>query len=136
VDEIDDMDEIDELAERDPLLAAYEQVFSRAFASRDAAAVLRAAREDGSLPKELRDALARIDEHGVRLSNLIVTRVRFERLLQGSARAVRWFEDDPRTFAAAFKRYQDEVAPTAAFPPDEARAFETWVREGWLDPGR
>src|SRR5687768_16024843 len=105
------MDESEDFPERDPLLAAYERVFARAFASRDAAAVLRAARKDDSLPRELRDALARIDEPGVRLTNLIVTRVRFERLLHGSARAVRWFEDDPSAFAAAFKRYQDEVAP-------------------------
>ena len=130
------MDEIDEIVEQDPLLAAYERVFARAFASRAAAAVLRAARADESVPRELRDALARIDETGVRLTSLIVTRVRFERLLHGSARAVRWFEDDPSAFAAAFKRYQDEVAPTAAFPPDEARAFDAWVGEFWPDRGR
>ena len=114
-------------AEPDPVLAAYERLFARTFASRDPVAVLRAAREDETVPGELRNALAGADETGVRLTGLIVTRVRFERLLNGSVRAARWFESDPRGFAAAFKRYQDEVEPTAAFPPDEARAFEAWL---------
>lgn len=121
------MDERSGSAASDPVLAAYERLFARAFASRDPAAVLRAAREDPSLPRELSHMLASVDETGVRLSGLIVTRVRFERLLNGSQRALRWFEDDPRGFAAAFKRYQDEVEPTAAFPPDEARAFDAWL---------
>jgi hypothetical protein len=114
----------------DPALAAYERLFARAFASRDPAAVLRAARSDASVPRELAEALERSDETGIRLSGLIVARIRFERLLNGSPRAAAWFEDDPRAFAAAFKRYQDEVEPRAAFPMDEARAFEEWLGRG------
>jgi hypothetical protein len=121
------MDERTDLAALDPVLAAYERLFARAFASRDPVAVLRAASDDRSVPRELREALAVADETGIRLTGLIVTRIRFERLRNGSPRAARWFEDDPRGFAAAFKSYQDEVEPTAAFPPDEARSFEAWI---------
>ena len=67
-----------------------------------------------------------VDEHGVRISSLIVTRLRFERLLNGSRRAGEWFQRDPSGFTAAFKRYQDAVEPTASFAQDEARAFELW----------
>lgn len=112
-------------------LAAYEQLLARAFSSRSPLAVLRAARDDASTPPGLREALAKLDEHGVRISSLIVTRLRFERLLNGSRRAGEWFERDAAGFTAAFKRYQDAVEPKASFAQDEARAFEAWcAREG------
>lgn len=107
-------------------LAAYEHLLSRAFSSRSPLAVLRAARDDASTPPGLRAALAKLDEHGVRISSLIVTRLRFERLLNGSRRAGEWFQRDAAGFTAAFKRYQDAVEPTASFAQDEARAFEAW----------
>jgi hypothetical protein len=109
-------------------LEAYEELFSRAFSSRDPLAVLRAARDDSSTPAALREALSSLDEHGVRISSLIVTRLRFERLLNGSRAAGEWFERDPADFTAAFKRYQDQVPPETAFAQDEARAFEVWRR--------
>jgi hypothetical protein len=109
-------------------LEAYEELFSRAFTSRDPLAALRAARDDGATPAALREALSSLDEHGVRLSSLIVTRLRFERLLNGSREAGEWFERDPADFTAAFKRYQDQVPPETAFAQDEARAFEAWRR--------
>ncbi len=115
-----------EPAERE--LEAYEQLFSRAFSSRDPLAVLRSARDDAATPTTLREALSSLDEHGVRLSSLIVTRLRFERLLNGSRWAGEWFERDPAEFTAAFKRYQDEIPPQASFAQDEARAFEAWRR--------
>lgn len=62
----------------------------------------------------------------MRLTGLIVTRLRFERLLNGSREAGEWFERDPAGFTSAFKRYQDERPPSAAFPQDEAREFEAW----------
>jgi len=108
-------------------LAAYERLFARAFSSRKPLAVLRAARDDESTPAGLRLALAKLDERGVRVSSLIVTRLRFERLLNGSRSAGEWFERDPAGFTAAFKRYQDAVEPTASFAQDEARAFEAWL---------
>jgi hypothetical protein len=65
---------------------------------------------------------------GVRIASLLVARLRFERLRHGSTRATVWFEEDPRAFTTAFKRYHRSVRPTSWFPSDEARAFEEWCR--------
>lgn len=124
------MAELHEAAERE--LEAYEELLARAFSSRDPLAVLRAARDDEGAPATIRDALGAIDEHGVRLSSLIITRLRFERLLNGSRAAGEWFERDAASFTAAFKRYQDHVPPQASFPQDEARAFEAWIERAGL----
>ncbi len=118
--------ERDELERGAVELAAYERLLARAFSSRNPLAALRMARDDASTPPGLRAALAKLDEHGVRISSLIVTRLRFERLLNGSRRAGEWFQRDAAGFTAAFKRYQDAVEPTASFAQDEARAFELW----------
>jgi hypothetical protein len=114
----------------DEVLQAYERLLARAFGSREPVEVLRAALADPRTPSELRDSLSNVDEDGVRISALIVTRLRFERLVQGSRRAAEWFERDARGFAAAFKRYQDAVPPRAGFPAAEAEDFERWLGSG------
>jgi hypothetical protein len=80
-----------------------------------------------ALPVSDRELLEPIDRDGLRMSALLVARLRFERLMHGSQRAGEWFERDPRSFAAAFKRYHAAVAPLSMFPPQEARAFEEWL---------
>lgn len=67
-----------------------------------------------------------VDADGVRMSALLVARLRFERLLRGSPDAKAWFDRDPADFAAAFRRYHAEVAPTAFFPAGEAALFAAW----------
>ena len=79
--------------------------------------------------QEQRELLASIDEDGLRMTALLVTKLRFERLLRGCAQAEQWFEEDPRDFSRAFKEYHREVPPTAFFPPEEARLFLGWCRE-------
>jgi hypothetical protein len=81
------------------------------------------------LPAEQRELLASIDEDGLRMTSLLVTKLRFERLLRGSAEAESWFERDPREFSKAFKQYHKEVPPTAFFPPEEAQLFQAWCDE-------
>ncbi|MDB4969254.1 MAG: hypothetical protein JWN44_4943 [Myxococcales bacterium] len=66
------------------------------------------------------------DADGVRMSALLVARLRFERLVRGSPAAEAWFDRDPADFARAFRRYHAEVAPRAFFPAGEAELFETW----------
>lgn len=73
------------------------------------------------------------DEDGERMTALLVARLRFERLLQGSREASAWFERDPAAFSAAFRRYHEGVPPTAFFPPQEAALFLEWKR---LDDAR
>ena len=106
-----------------------EQVIARALRAPDPVAALAIAAEDETLPEAARKALANVDPDGVRRTALIITRLRFERLMQGSRLAAQWFEDDPGEFTAAFKCYQAGVAPTATFPSDEGRLFEAWRAE-------
>lgn len=63
------------------------------------------------------------DADGVLMTALIVARLRFERLLRGSAAAAAWFDRDPAGFTRAFRRYHATVAPRAFFPADEAALF-------------
>ncbi len=79
------------------------------------------------LSKELRAALAHVDSDGFRIAALLVTKLRFERLLRGSSEAERLFDQDPGGFARLFKRYAHEVSPAAVFPAEEASAFERWL---------
>jgi hypothetical protein len=79
------------------------------------------------LPAADRALLEPIDRDGLRMSALLVARLRFERLMHGSLQAGEWFERDPRAFAQAFKRYHAAVPPVTSLPPQEARAFEAWL---------
>lgn len=102
-------------------LERYERVMSGVLLATDPVAALEA------LPDGDRALIEPIDHDGLRMSALLIARLRFERLMHGSVRAAEWFEQDPRSFAAAFKRYHSAVPPLSTFPPQEARAFEAWV---------
>lgn len=80
-----------------------------------------------SLPRELREAVAHVDPRGFRIAALLVAKLRFERLVQGSERAGASFREEPKTFADAFRRYHREVPPTAHDPRGEARLFTDWL---------
>jgi len=108
-------------------LRALEGLLAEAFASGDPVRVLREARAAGRVRGALADALDGVDEDGVELSGLLVAKLRFERLVQGSGRAREWFERDPQAFTAAFKRYLRAEPPREAFPGQEGRRFETWL---------
>lgn len=74
----------------------------------------------------LRGRIDSISGDGFRLSSLLVARLRFERLVQGSDEASAWFDRDPAGFAAAFRRYHALVPASALFPADEAELFLRW----------
>ncbi|WP_437297199.1 hypothetical protein [Sorangium sp. So ce426] len=116
--------------------ARYEALVARAMTAEDPVAALRAAAEDPVLPPALRKALLGADEDGVRMSALLVARLRFERLLRGSPEAEAWFDRDPAEFSAAFRCYHAEVPPTAFFPPGEARLFRGWIEAQSGPPSR
>ena len=82
----------------------------------------------------LRERVASISGDGFRLSALLVARLRFERLVQGSDEASAWFDRDPAGFAAAFRRYHASVPASALFPADEAELFCRWCEGAGLDP--
>ena len=110
--------------------ARWEQVLAEAMRAADPVARLRRAARDRKLSAATRAALASLDEDGVRMAALLVARLRFERLLNGSGDAIAFFESDPEAFAEAFRRYHREVAPTASFPMGEARLWAKWRTRG------
>ena len=69
----------------------YERVLARALRAPDPPAVLAAAARNRRLPAALRRALGAVAPDGLRLAALLVTRLRFERLLRGSGAAAAWF---------------------------------------------
>lgn len=107
----------------------FERLLARALTSADPVAALRAAARDRALPADVRRRLAAADEDGVRLSALLVARLRFERLLRGSPHAEDWYDSDPATFTEAFRRYHSTVPPTAFFPRAEAALFSRWLED-------
>lgn len=108
----------------DDELAALERRLAAALRAHDPVAAL--AVDDPTFSPELRTRLAAVQHDGLRLAARLVTRLRFERLVQGSPRASEWFDGDPRSFVAAFRRYHAEVPATAVFPADEAALFADW----------
>lgn len=105
----------------EPLLAAI-------LTAPDPVAALKMAQRRRGLSTDLRRRLAAIDEDGLRISALLVVRLRFERLLRGSPVAERWFDEDPADFAAAFRVYHSAVKPTAFFPQAEGALFAEWLQ--------
>ena len=109
-------------------LMRLETLLADALTAADPAAALR---DTGELPPELREAVERIDVDGLRVAALLVAKLRFQRLLNGSARAGEWFARDARGFTDAFRRYHDDVPPTSGDPWSEAAAFESWAETRW-----
>lgn len=94
-------------------LADYEKQLARAMRARDPVAAVRAIHPGA-------------DADGVRMTALLVARLRFERLMRGSPEAEASFDRDAATFARDFARYHREVPPRAFFPVDEAALFCAW----------
>jgi hypothetical protein len=68
-----------------------------------------------------------VDADGVRLTALLVAKLRFERVLRGSSAAEAWFDSDPDGFTEAFRRYHAQVAPVAYGPAAEAEQFRAFT---------
>jgi hypothetical protein len=71
--------------------------------------------------------LAAVSADGLRMAALLVSKLRFERLVQGSRAAGDWFQRDGRGFTAAFAEYHRDVPPRAHDPWAEAAAFAAWL---------
>ncbi|MBK6939194.1 MAG: hypothetical protein IPH13_03170 [Planctomycetes bacterium] len=112
-----------------PPRESFDVFIARAMRSSDPVACLRERRDDPTLDADEGTRLRAIDEDGFRIAALIVAKLRFERLLQGSAPAARGFALDARTFADVFRDYHQQVPMTSPMPWDEGRRFDEWVRE-------
>lgn len=107
--------------------AALERLLARAMVAADPVAVLQRAARNRRLPGELRELLATVDADGLRLTALLVARLRFERLLRGSPEAEALFEANPQRFAELFRRYHERTPLTAFFPQAEAELFRGFL---------
>lgn len=83
-------------------------------------------RTEGPDRNTLRD-LDITNPHGLELAALLIARLRFERLQHGDDDARAHFDRDPAGFTARFRRYHHAVAPTAAFPQDEAALYRAFT---------
>lgn len=115
-----------------PALAAWdwstdlERAYGAALCAEDPVEAVRALAADPAWPTDARTVLARADADGIRMTGLLIAKVRFERLLNGSGTAIRWFVGDGPGFAAAFRAYHYGERPTEHAPAGEARRFHAW----------
>jgi hypothetical protein len=85
----------------------------------------RAEREPG-LRADERRALLAAGEDGLRMSRVMIRKLRLQRILRGDPDAAAAMARDPEAFAARFAAYDRDVAPTAVTPPDEAAQFRAY----------
>lgn len=107
-------------------LAKFQRLLAEALRARNPAHAVASVARRSDLSAPLRAAARRIDGDGATLTALLISKLRFERLLRGAREAERWFDQDPRSFTAAFRAYQRDVPATAHFPSDEAKLFFAW----------
>ncbi|MGE0142425.1 MAG: hypothetical protein AB7I19_04120 [Planctomycetota bacterium] len=105
-------------------LCALERLLAQHLVDGDLVCLQRSAQ---SLAPSLREAVAAIDADGFRIAVLLVMKLRFERLVHGSAIASEWFARDPEGLTSAFSRYHREVPPTAFEAWTEAEIFADWI---------
>jgi hypothetical protein len=82
-----------------------------------------------SLSDGERGMLRAASADGLRLTYVLVAKLRLERLLRGDPAAAAAARDSPAAFMQRFQRYCDAVAPAAVFPSEEAAAFAAFERE-------
>jgi hypothetical protein len=111
-------------------LVLFQRLLARALVADDAVAAVAALGENPRLPHVLRSAAQQAAPDGVRVSALLVAKLRFERLMRGDARLRAWFEQSPRVFVETFRRYHAEESPVSSFPRAEAQHFGEWLQNG------
>ncbi len=92
----------------------------------DSAAALAEAR--GSHP-ELAPWLETVDVEGLRLTGLLIRKLRFERIVRGDSSLAARFEAAPADFTAMFRKYLVAESPSCVFPEDEAARFRRFIAQ-------
>ena len=78
------------------------------------------------LTEQERRWLQALPEDGLRMSGLIVRKLRFERLTGGDHDLRDLFDRDPQAFLPLFRQFTSQVPPESYFPDEEARRFRQW----------
>jgi hypothetical protein len=113
--------------------ARYEELLAQAMTAPDPAATLQQHSADPALPRSLRRALSAVDPDGVRLTALLVAKLRFERLLRACGEAERRFREDPAAFARLFRGYHESTPLHDYFPAREAQRFLAYLASRQLE---
>ena len=108
-------------------LARLQEVLIVALGTEDPVAALASARGDRSLTSVERDQLAGVDPDGLRLTALLVKKLRFESILRGDPELRRRFDRDPHGFAGTFEDYLRAEPRRAVFPVEEAARFRAFL---------
>lgn len=107
------------------MLADLQRLLLRALCEPDPVAALRAAlaRADCPLAAEERAWLGHAADDGLRLTRMLVRKLRLQRLLRSDPAAFAALAADPVAFAERFVAYDAAVPPRAVTPAEEAAAF-------------
>jgi hypothetical protein len=112
------------------VLSDLQRLLAQACWQREPAAWLRE-QLAGDLPAEIsaaeRTMLLAADADGLRVTRLLLQKLRLERLLRGDPDAAAAFAADQAAFVARFRVYCEQVPPTAVFPSEEAAAFRAFA---------
>jgi hypothetical protein len=112
------------------MLKAVQRVLLRALLSEDPAAELRLQlREATDLTPGERESLGRIDGDGLRLTQLLVKKLRFERLMEAVPELADLFTRDPQEFVRQFDAFTSAVPPEGYLPDQEAELYRRWRAE-------
>jgi hypothetical protein len=107
-----------------------QELLVAAMQHRDPAAWLRGRLADPSLPlgEAARAQLAALDPDGLRLTQVVVEKLRFERLLRGDRALAAAFAADGEALVRRVRAYFAAVPRAQVFPEEEAAAFHAFER--------
>ena len=110
------------------MLSCVQELLVIACAQRDPHGFLQREVERTDLPLTAaeRAALRAVDADGLRITRLLVQKLRLQRLLAADAGASGRMAQDPAAFLAVFAAYAAAVPATAVFPSEEAAAFRAF----------
>ena len=112
------------------MLTDVRRVLVQALLAEDPCAALRTALDarPDALTEEEKGFLLGIDPDGLRMTGLIMRKLRFERLLAGVPELRGKSEEMPDSFIEIFRRYHGQVPPRTFFPQEEADAYRAFCR--------
>ncbi|MCO4744645.1 MAG: DUF692 family protein [Proteobacteria bacterium] len=91
------------------------------------ASPVQAVRDLGNaLPAPHREAVLQADADGLRLSAMLIAKLRFERILNGVEGIDAALDTDAQGFTRRFSSYHRNSPATAVFPWEEAALFKAW----------
>jgi hypothetical protein len=108
------------------VLRAVQSILLRALTSEDPAAALAPLLADAELTDQERTWLRGLDADGLRMTGLMLKKLRFERLTRADDEMAELFAQSPDEFVRRFAAYAEAVPPRAYFPDQEAAIYRRW----------